>query len=87
MHVCVPRHTRPQRPQLVRSVLRLVSQPSASRLQLPQPELHVPTMQAPNKQAAVAFETTQRLPQREQLLGSSARRDSQPFDALPSQLL
>lgn len=53
---------------------------------MPQPELHDPTTQNPSAQAAVAFETTQRLPHREQLLGSSEKRDSHPFDALPSQL-
>jgi hypothetical protein len=75
------RQTRPQRPQLLGSVRRSVSQPSfAARLQLPKPELQV-KVQRPLVHPAAALGTCgQTFPQVPQLFGSRLDRTQVPFE-------
>jgi hypothetical protein len=73
-------------PQLLILLKRLVSQPSDTRpLQLPNPELQVPTPQIPDEQVArplMAGQTVLHVPQ---LAMSVETRVSQPLALLPSQ--
>jgi hypothetical protein len=76
----------PQEPQLAALVARVVSQPFvALPSQLPKPELHDPTEQTPEEQAAVAFGSEQPLPQAPQFPTLVCVLVSQPLDAMPSQ--
>src|SRR5262249_33604138 len=78
-----------QPPQLLGSVLRLISQPSvALLLQLPKPALHAVTTHVPIVQAeAVTFgRMTQETLQPPQLFGSVFSWVSQPSAGLPLQL-
>jgi hypothetical protein len=74
-----------QVPQLLRFVWRLVSQPSAvTPLQLPHPELQVPSTQLPVEHDSAALARSQSWPQAPQL-ASVLRVVSQPLAGLPSQ--
>lgn len=78
-------HTRPHAPQLFRSVLLLVSQPSAcTPLQSAKPALQLAILHAPAKQAGTPLGTEHTLPHRPQL-AVLVRSASHPFDARPSQ--
>ncbi len=79
-------HVLPQRPQWAVVVRVSTSQPlPAMPSQSAKPGLHAPTAHALAAQAAVPFETEQRLPQRPQLPVSARRSTSQPLAGLPSQ--
>jgi hypothetical protein len=78
-------HAEPQAPQFVALVCVFTSQPFAGLpSQLPKPELHVPSVQAPEAQDSDALAKSQRAPQEPQFV-SCVRLVSQPFPALPSQ--
>jgi hypothetical protein len=80
-------HATPHAPQLVRLVPRLASQPFAALpSQLPNPALHVATVQTPDAHAALAFGSEQTLPQDPQLDAVVCVFVSHPFVATPSQL-
>jgi hypothetical protein len=87
-HTCPAPHRVPHAPQFALSVLVLTSHPLiASPSQLPEPALHVPSVQLPAAQVAPALGNEQRSPQPPQLLASVAfTAVSQPFAAMPSQL-
>src|SRR4051794_5611030 len=67
-HVSPPPHTTPQAPQLLLSLLRLVSQPLPTLpSQLPKPALHDDTAHALAMQVGVALARLQALPHAPQL--------------------
>jgi hypothetical protein len=69
--LCAPTHTVPHWPQLFGSTERAASHPSAAMLsQSVQPMSHMPTVHLPPAQPAVAWGTTQTLPQPPQFIGS-----------------
>jgi hypothetical protein len=78
-------HAAPQAPQCAVLVCVLISQPSPdSPLQLPKPELQVPSVQVPVAQDSDAFARSQSVPQPPQLL-RLVSIVSQPLPELPSQ--
>lgn len=90
VHVGVPpavEHFRVQPLQLLTSVFRLTSQPSAGLLlQSAKPGLHAPMAQVPLLQVAAALANVHLVLQALQLLTSVFRLTSQPFVAMVSQL-
>jgi len=84
---CATPQMLPQAPQLLTSLVVLVSQPLAALpSQLAQPALHEPMAQALPTQVEVACAALHTLPQELQLLTSLVVLTSQPLVALPSQL-
>src|SRR5258708_25734382 len=85
LHEMPAAHARAHVPQLFASVSRLSSQPfEAMASQLPQPDAHADTAQAPAEQAAVAWASEHTVPHVPQLLTSVGTPSSQPLQALPS---
>ena len=86
-HAWPPGHTLPQAPQLLLSVLTLISQPFvAIASQLRKPALQAPRPQAPVVHVDAALAKEQRTPQPPQLFTSVERTlVSQPLLAVPSQ--
>ncbi len=83
---CAPLHTRPQTPQLFRSVAGSTSQPSSGLAeQCRYPGEHVDEQIPPVHDGTARGPRGQTVPQRPQLSESPVTLTSQPFDGLPSQ--